>query len=459
MRDPGLDLHLAGLRRTPGGVGRSLEEALREAVRTGRLAPGARLPGTRRLAADLGLARGTVVQVYTQLIAEGWLIGSAGSSTRVAPATGVQPSTAPPPPQSTLDLRPGRPDISTFPRTAWTASIRRVLSTAGRLDFDYANPAGLPALRAAVADYVARTRGVQADPDSVVITCGFSHALAVLARVLHDQDITTIATENPSLPLHRDWLTAAGLTTTPLTVDTHGANPADLPTGARAALLTPNHQFPMGYLLSPSRRKSFVDWATRVDGYVIEDDYDGEFRYDQRPVGALQALAPDRVIFAGSTSKTMAPGVRIGWLVLPPALRNPVHTKLFALGATVPSLDQMALADLITHGDYDRHIRRARQSYRRRRTELVTAIEDATGAAVHGIPAGLQTLLPLDSVEQETRLVAKARADGLLLQGMHAFGYWHSQSADSAAALVLGFATPAPHAWRRTLQALLDILR
>ncbi|GAA2785908.1 MocR-like pyridoxine biosynthesis transcription factor PdxR [Crossiella cryophila] len=458
MRDPGIDLHLGGIRRTPGGVGRSLEEALREAVRTGRLAPGARLPGTRRLATDLGLARGTVVQVYTQLIAEGWLVGNAGSSTRVAPATTPQPATTSPSPPSTLDLSPGRPDISTFPRTAWTASIRRTLSTADRIDFDYGNPAGHPALRAAIADYVARTRGVQATPDAVVITCGFSHALAALAHVFHDQAITTIATENPNLPLHRDWLTAAGLTTTPLTVDTCGANPADLSTEARAALLTPNHQFPQGYVLSPPRRKSFVDWATRVDGYLIEDDYDGEFRYDQRPVGALQALAPDRVIFAGSTSKTMAPGVRIGWLVLPPALRNPVRTKLFALGATVPSLDQLALADLITHGDYDRHIRRARLSYRRRRNELVTAIESTTKLTVRGIPAGLQALLPLDSIEQETQLVAKARAKGLLLQGMHAFGYWHDQTPNPGAALVLGFATPAPHAWRRTLQTLLDTL-
>ncbi|MGW0519570.1 MocR-like pyridoxine biosynthesis transcription factor PdxR [Crossiella sp. NPDC003009] len=459
MRDPGLDLHLGGIRRGQGGVGRSLEEALREAVRSGRLAPGARLPGSRRLAADLGLARGTVVQVYTQLIAEGWLTGSGGSSTRVAPGTDAAavPPTTPVP--STLDLRPGRPDISAFPRTAWAASIRRALSTAGRTDFDYGAPGGLPGLRAALADYVARTRGVRADPDAVVVTCGFSHGLAVLARVLRELGIGTIATENPSLPWHRQWLTAAGLATAPLTVDAHGADPADLSSEARAALLTPNHQFPKGCVLTPARRKSFVDWANRVDGYLIEDDYDGEFRYDQRPVGALQALAPDRVVFAGSTSKTMAPGVRIGWLVLPPALRQPVRDQLFALGAAVPSVDQLALADLIEQGDYDRHIRRARLAYRRRRTELVTAIEAATQSTVDGVPAGLQTLLPLESAEREAELVAAARANGLLLQGMHAFGYWHDQPGTPPAALVFGFATPAPHTWRRTLQALLHTLR
>jgi DNA-binding transcriptional MocR family regulator len=250
----GLDLHL-GVDRAAGFVGRALETALRQAIRSGRLHPGARLPGSRSLAADLGISRGTVVQAYTQLIAEGWLTGTTGSGTRVADLPGAgsvaghEEDLTPAAARLAVDLRPGRPDLSSFPRTDWATSVRRALSAAPYEDLDYAGPAGLPVLRAAVADYVTRARGVRADAAAVVITAGY----------------------------------------------------------------------PRGVVLAAKNRSAFVDWARRQDGFLVEDDYDGEFRYDQQPVGAMQALAPDRVVFAGSTSKTLAPGMRLGWLVVPAA--------------------------------------------------------------------------------------------------------------------------------------------
>ena len=340
----GLDLHL-GVDKAAGFVGRALETALREAIRSGRLHPGARLPGSRSLAADLGISRGTVVQAYTQLIAEGWLTGTTGSGTRVADLPGagsvaghgedLSPAAA----RLAVDLRPGRPDLSSFPRTVWATSVRRALSAAPYEDLDYAEPAGLPVLRAAVADYVTRARGVRADAAAVVITAGFTPGLAWLARVLRGLGTRTVATEDPGLVRHRDVLHAAGLATAPLEVGPAGADPGGLAPGrlpVRAVVLTPAHQYPRGVVLGARHRSAFVDWARREDGFIVEDDYDGEFRYDQQPVGAMQALAPDRVVFAGSTSKTLAPGMRLGWLVVPAALRRPLLDAMAEAGAAVP---------------------------------------------------------------------------------------------------------------------------
>jgi len=377
----GLDLHL-GLDKGAAFVGRALETALREAIRSGRLHAGSRLPGSRSLAADLGISRGTVVQAYAQLIAEGWLTGTTGSGTRVADLPGPGPATAGDDPAPTaarlaVDLRPGRPDLSSFPRTDWASSVRRALSAAAYEDLDYAESAGLAVLRAAVASYVTRARGVRADAGAVVITAGFTPGLALLGRVLHRLGMRAIATEDPGLGRHRDVLHAAGLATVPLEVGPAGADPGGLAPGwlagrapVRAVVLTPAHQYPRGVVLGARKRSGFADWARREGGFIVEDDYDGEFRYDQQPVGAMQALAPDRVVFAGSTSKTLAPGMRLGWLVVPPALRVPLLEVVAELGASVPAVQQLAMADLIGRGGYDRHIRRMRLVYRRRRAEL-----------------------------------------------------------------------------------------
>ena len=463
----GLDLHL-GVDKGAGLVGRALETALREAIRSGRLHPGARLPGSRSLAADLGISRGTVVQAYAQLIAEGWLTGTTGSGTRVTdlpgpgpaggrgPAAGAGEDPGPAAVRLAVDLRPGRPDLSSFPRTDWASSVRRALAAAPYEDLDYAGPAGLPALRAAVAGYVTRARGVRADAGAVVITAGFTPGLALLGRVLVRLGMRTVATEDPGLARHRDVLHAAGLATVPLEVGPAGADPDGLAPGrlaARAAVLTPAHQYPRGVVLGARNRSAFADWARREDGFIVEDDYDGEFRYDQQPVGAMQALAPDRVVFAGSTSKTLAPGMRLGWLVVPPALRIPLLEAVAELGASVPAVQQLAMADLIARGGYDRHIRRMRLAYRRRRAEL------ARVAALEGVAAGLHALLPAESAAQERALIARGRRAGVALQGLHADGYWREPGGDRPAALIIGYATPPPHAWSRALEALAEVVQ
>ena len=442
-------------------MGRALETALREAIRSGRLHPGARLPGSRSLAADLGISRGTVVQAYAQLIAEGWLVGAAGSGTRVAdlpgsgsgPAAGRGPDPSSAAPWLAIDLRPGRPDLSSFPRTEWASSVRRALSAAPYEDLDYTEPAGLPVLRTAVADYVTRARGVRADASAVVITAGFTSGLALLARVLHRLGTRTVATEDPGLAKHRHVLHAAGLATVPLEVGAGGADPGRM-TG-QAAVLTPAHQYPRGVVLVARHRSAFVDWARREDGFIVEDDYDGEFRYDQQAVGAMQALAPDRVVFAGSTSKTLAPGMRLGWLVVPAALRGPLLEVMAELGAAVPMVEQLAMADLIGRGGYDRHIRRMRLVYRRRRAELARV----TATPLEGVAAGLHALLPLESAEQERVLIARGRRAGVDVHGLHAHGYWREPGGDRPAALILGYATPPPHAWYPALEALAALLR
>ncbi|TQM00337.1 GntR family transcriptional regulator [Actinoallomurus bryophytorum] len=471
----GLDLHLE-LAKNAGGVGRALEAALREAMRSGRLAPGVLLPGSRSLAADLGLSRGTVVQVYAQLAAEGWLTGTPGSGTRVAglPAgsTGEERGGEPEHDERTrtglaadgparrweADLRPGRPDLSSFPRGAWASSVRRAVSMADAALFDYGEPAGVPPLRAAVADYVSRTRGARVTAGSVVITGGFSSGLALLARTFHRLGVRRAAVEDPCLRRHREMLCAAGLGLDPLTVDAEGADPSGLRDGTGVVLLTPAHQHPRGVVLAPARRAAFVEWARRGDGYLIEDDYDGEFRYDRQPVGALQALGPDRVVLGGTAGKALAPGMRIGWLVTPPALREPLLEVIEETSAAVPVIDQLALADLIARGDYDRHIRRLRLVYRRRRTELAERLATVTATPLEGVSAGLHALLPVDSADRERRLVAAGEDAGLRLHGLYTFGYWHAPS-DRPAALVLGYASPPQHAWRRSLDLLTAVLQ
>lgn len=478
----GLDLHLE-LRLDPAQpVGRALEHALREAIRSGRLATGTSLPGTRSLAGDLGVARGTVVQVYSQLMAEGWLVGHAGAGTQVAAvntaaaatgtaatgtgtagtgtgglAAGGASRSGPAGAVGTgvLSLQAGRPDLSSFPRRMWAAGTRRVLAAAGNESFDYAPPAGVPALRAAVAEYVARARGVHATAEDVVITAGYSHGLALLARMFRDLGIERVSMENPGLERHRRLVEAAGLAVSPLAVDASGADPDDV--RGQVAVLTPAHQHPRGAVLAPERRMKFVEWAK--DGFVVEDDYDGEFRYDQQPVGAMQALAPDRVIFAGCASKALAPGVRLGWLVVPPVLRKPLLNAIISTGSGVSSIEQLVMADLITRGDYDRHIRKVRLEYRRRRTELADRVAAVWPYPLEGIAAGMHALLPLDSAEEERRLIDVAQYGGLSVHGLHTMGYWHTEDDRQPAALVLGYATPPPHAWRTALDRLVELLQ
>ncbi|MFE6871977.1 PLP-dependent aminotransferase family protein [Kitasatospora sp. NPDC057692] len=466
----GGDLHLdLGERRAAGaGLRAALEDALREAVQDGRLAPGARLPSSRALGEDLGIARNTVVEAYGQLTAEGWLSSRQGSGTTVAeraaprpagPAVGVRAGHRP---TGRHDLLAGRPDLSLFPRSAWLASARRALAVAPHEAFDYGSPLGRIELRRALADYLARVRGVRTDPDRLLVCAGFGQGLALLAAALRERGVERVAVETYGLPPQRDTLRAAGLGLAPLPLDCAGARTDLLAgAGAGAVLLTPAHQFPTGAALAAERRAAAVRWAREHDGYVIEDDYDGEFRYDRQPLGAMQALAPDRVVYGGTAAKSLAPGLRLAWLALPDELVEPVARLKASADTMSPVIDQLTFAELITSGRYDRHVRRCRLHYRRRRDLLVAALADrAPHVRVTGIAAGLHAVLELPPGSlPEPELMDRARAAGLVLTGLGWYLADRELAPDAPPALVVGYATPTDRAFPAALDALCGVLR
>ncbi|KWT58478.1 GntR family transcriptional regulator [Streptomyces albus subsp. albus] len=471
MDDPwatfGRDLHLdlAG----SGGVRASLMRALREAVRTGRLAPGTRLPSSRSLAVDLGIARNTVADAYAELVAEGWLSARQGSGTRVArraePLRPAPPArrAAPPrvPDRPRYDLRPGTPDVSAFPRAAWLAASRRALTAAPSEAFGYGPPLGRPELRAVLADYLARARGVRTDPERILICTGFMQGLGLLARVLRGAGVREIGSEAYGLHFHREVLTRAGLRPVPLPVDERGAETGRLGelAGVRAALLTPAHQFPTGAPLHPDRRAAVVDWARSTGGLVLEDDYDGEFRYDRQPVGAVQGLDPDRVAYLGTASKSLAPALRLAWMVLPDHLVEPVLALKSTGEWQTAALEQLTLAEFLGSGAYDRHVRGMRLRYRRRRDQLVAALAgQAPHIRVSGIAAGLHAVLELPPGTEQS-VVQAARWQGLALEGLS--GFAHPAAAGGGTprdALVVAYGRPPEHAFAGALEALLRVL-
>ncbi|MGK5533176.1 PLP-dependent aminotransferase family protein [Streptomyces sp. URMC 129] len=458
----GLDLHL-DLGRA-GGVRAGLMRALREAIRGGRLAPGARLPPSRSLAADLGIARNTVADAYAELIAEGWLVARQGSGTRVAPRAASRggPGERPGPAARSVsrpahDLLPGRPDAGAFPRAAWLASARRALTAAPHEAFGPGDPHGRPELRRALADYLARARGVSTGADRIVVCSGAHQALRLLAAVPRVRR-AAMAVESYGLFLHHELLAAEGVRTVPVPVDERGADIGALAgSGARTALLTPAHQFPTGAPLHPARRAAVVDWARASGGLVVEDDYDGEFRYDREPVGALQGLDPERVVYVGSLSKSLSPGMRLGWMVLPGHLVDDVLAVKGSWELTVGCLDQLTLADFLDSGGFDRHVRRMRGRYRRRRDQLVaTLAERAPHLRVTGIAAGLHAVLELPPDTEES-VLERARRRGIALAGLGRFRH-PAGVCPPADGLVVGYGGPPDHGLAAALDALCGIL-
>ena len=377
-------------RSAPDPLHRQLTDGLRGAIRTGRLVPGTRLPSTRVLAADLGVSRRLVVDAYSQLVAEGFLLGRHGSGTAVATVDTVDiPTGRPDGPAARydVDFLPGSPDLRSFPRDAWLRALRQGLAETGSEAFGYVAPQGLLAGRVAVADYLRRARGVLADPHHIVLCSGATQAVALLARAL---PMVSLAMEDPGFWLHRMVLRNNGIEPVPVSVDEDGIDVGALAaSGADAVLVTPAHQSPTGVVLSAARRTELMDWA-RTDRLVIEDDYDAEYRYDRAPVGALQGIAPDRVVYVGSTSKTLAPGLRIGWMVLPAHLVGAVVRAkgLADTGSSV--MDQLAFAQLLTSGGYDRHLRQTRRRYLTRRNAMLRALRRyLPEATVLGAAAGV----------------------------------------------------------------------
>jgi GntR family transcriptional regulator / MocR family aminotransferase len=395
-----LDFHLdlSG----PGGLRHRLTASLREAVRSARLPPGTRLPASRSLAADLGIARNTVAEAYAELVAEGWLTARQGSGTVVAQR--VEP---PPPvkrravPDVRFDLTVSTPDITEFPRAEWVRSTRRALMAAPSEAFGPGDPQGRIELRTALAEYLARARGV------------------------------------------RVWTS-----TVPLSVDDHGANTEQLPDDRRAVVMTPAHQFPLGGPLHPRRRASAVEWARRVDGLVLEDDYDGEFRYDRQPVGAVQGLDPEHVVYLGTSSKALSPALRIAWMVLPDRFVDPVLALKTDREQYISMLDQLTLADFLESGAYDSHVRRMRLKYQRRRDRLVEAVSPY--APVSGIAAGMHAVL---DTPHETAIVHTARERGIEVSSLSSFR--HELSDDDRTGIVVSFGAPA---FPRALASFTEVL-
>ncbi|WP_431874549.1 PLP-dependent aminotransferase family protein [Amycolatopsis sacchari] len=452
---PGWDVHLDW---HPGTGRQGLADALRRAIREGRLAPGTAVPSTRALAKDLGVARGTVTRVYADLTTEGYLRTSQGAPTRVAainPATPAPektgPRAAPWVPDARWDLYPGRPDLSSFPRAAWASATRRVLQEAPANVFDYGEVHGSAALRESLARYLSRSRGVVAEPDRIVVCGGFSHALTVLCHVLRERGETSLAFEDPSLPQIRENASRAGLRLAGVPVDEAGIQVSlvDNP----AVVVTPAHQYPLGVTLAPERRTALARWATTTGGLVIEDDYDGEFRFDRQPVGALQALAPDRIVYTGTVSKTLAPATRIGWLVLPRSLVEPVRAALTATGWRPPTLDHLVLADMLASGAYDRHVRQRRTTYRRRRDRLLSLLPK--GFQPIGISAGLHLLVLLPPHLTEAEVIKAALRESVAIDGLGR--HWFAEG-EHPQGIVLGYATPAEHAFGPAVEALMRAL-
>jgi GntR family transcriptional regulator/MocR family aminotransferase len=429
------------------GLRVQVEEALRGAIRSNRLAPGTRLPSSRALAIDLGVTRGVIVAAYDQLLAEGYLVSRHGSGTVVNATPQSTARTSAQRPESVpviVHFRPGLPDLSLFPRAAWLRATRVALHTLPGDDLGYIDSRGLLPLRQAVADYLARVRGVSADADNVMICNGFGHGLSLVISVLRNSGNDVIAVEDPGYDGAREVIAFAGARHRGIAVDADGLVVDKLRrSGARAMVVTPAHQNPTGAVMSPARRTAAIAWARSVDGYIIEDDYDAEYRYDRHPTGALQGLDAERVIYCGTTSKSLAPGLRLGWLVLPRDLVEPIVAARRATDLTTSSVLQATFAAFLTHGDLDRHLRRTRRIYRERRDTLIAALARWLPDAVpSGASAGLQVLVTLPPDIDERVLADLALDAGVRVHPLHT--YRVRERVDHPPGLVLGYGSLTP---------------
>ena len=433
---------------------RAVESELRRAVRDGRLSPGTRLPSSRDLAAQLGVARGTVTSAYAQLVGEGYLSARRGSGTTVTAACtwpGAAAAEPEPAPRFRYDLKPGVPALSAFPRDEWLQAQKSALADLSTDDLGYPDPAGFRPLRRELADYLGRVRAVAARPSEVVVTNGAAEGISLLGRVLWATGHRSVAVEEPSHFGAQEMLASHGLEVRPIPVDRDGLRVDVLSTtDCRAVFVTAAHQFPLGVVLHPSRRRALLEWARACDGLVVEDDYDAEHRYDRPALGAMQALDPTRVVYQGSASKVLAPALRLGWLVLPPSLRDVVvdRKRLDDLGTG--TLHQAAFARLLSTGGYDRHLRRTRQLYRARRDALLEALRAVLPQwEPIGVAAGLHVVVRLpegtDDVALEERLARR---------GVNAPALARYARTPTFPGLVLGYAALTPDRLREAVREL-----
>jgi GntR family transcriptional regulator / MocR family aminotransferase len=425
---------------------RQLEDALRVAIRSGRLLPGSVLPPSRDLAEQLGVSRGVVVDSYAQLATEGYLSARRGSGTRVAElaASGRPPARRPPRPPEVFryDLRPGQADFHAFPRARWKAALVRALRELPDRRLSYASHRGVGELRAAVAGYLARVRAVVVEPETVVVCCAASQALTVLWHALRRHGGRRVAIEDPGWRWQRLTAEHAGLEAVPVRVDADGLVVADLAAAdVDAVVITPAHHYPTGVVMTAERRGALIAWAREHGALIVEDDYDVEYRFGREPMAALQGLAPDLVAFVGTTSKTLAPALRLAWVVPPPHLIDDVEDVLLVTGVTPPTLDQVAMASFVEDAALERHLRSMRRRYQAKRNVLVGELARQLPAVrVSGTEAGLHLLAWLPEGADERATAVRARRSGVGLHELHRHCTTH---APSPPALLLGFAFPS----------------
>jgi len=456
-----LELLISLVRDGTATLGAQIEDQIRCAVREGKLAPGAPIPSTRDLAQQLGISRPLVVEAYARLAADGYLSLRQGARPRVSTCVVVKdtPPVEPVPatPKPRFDFLPAMPDLSAFPRARWLRAYRSALTKMPTDDLGYRDRHGSLVLRRALADYLGRVRGLVADPHRIIVTSGFEQGRTLVCRALRASGATRIAVEDPS---YTEWepVRRAGLTILPVQVDEDGMR-TDLLANqqADAVMLTPAHQFPTAMVMSGERRRALLAWLVRSDAYAIEDDYDAEYRYDRAPTSALQGLDPDHVIYAGTVSKTLAPALRLGWLVVPERLREAVQTEQRLTDYGCSRIEQHALAEFMATGEYDRHLRRMRQRYRIRRDTLVGALaEELPEAVVEGISAGLHAAVRLPSGYQEAAIRHEIKRSGIALEFLsdHCLG-----PRSGPPTLLLGYARSPDASIRAGIRALASAIR
>jgi GntR family transcriptional regulator / MocR family aminotransferase len=458
-----------------------LEASLREAIRGGRLRAGERLPSSRELARELDVSRGMVQDCYGQLLAEGYLTSRGGSATRVADISGqraadqpearpavISPSALASPrrpaePPLIADFQPGVPDLSSFPRADWAWAVKQACTHAADADLGYGDPRGSAELREVLAGYLRRVRAADASPARMIISTGFAQGVNLVLRALaRPGGVSCVALEDPGYGTAQEDETvravlAMGIDVAYVPVDEQGLVVSELAaSGAQAVVVTPAHQAPTGVVLSPARRQALTEWARRGGGYVIEDDYDSEFRYDKEPVGALQGLAPDQIFLLGTASKALAPAVRLGWVHAPSALADAVAAEKEMSDRGSCTIDQLALATLLTSGRYDRHLRRMRAVYAARRAALTDAFaRHAPRVQLSGLAAGFQAVAPLPPGADEPAVIAAARDRRV---GLHGIAGYRGNPDGAPPALVMGFGNVRERAIEPAIAAIADLL-
>lgn len=427
-----------------------LADALRDATAGGTFRPGDRLPSTRELATALRVSRTVTSAAYDQLLAEGWVAGRHGAGTFVVDAVQatvpLPPAELPPvrPVAGPIQLRAGAPCLEVLDRDAWRRAWRAAGGQAPDRDPE---PGADPAFARAVVEHLLRHRGLAATPDGVLATGGTSAAVGEVARLLAPG--SRVGVEDPGYQRAVGALRANGCTVVPLAVDDDGLVVDEIPAGLAAIYCTPAHQFPLGCRLSAARRVALVERARAEGWWVLEDDYDGELRYDVAPLPLLAALGPDVVVHLGTGSKILSPTLGVGWLVAPPGLRSSLLAARTATGTRPGRAGQRVFTELARSGDLARHLRRLRRELVRRRAEVLAAVAEA-GFPAQGDPAGAHVLVPLVGPEAERRVLALATQQGIALDGLSR----HTLGPATRAGLVLGFAAPTRAELDRALPVL-----